>query len=61
MMSSFTTRQFELFTCELFKGLGYNEFLMLDGPDGGKDVILNGKRNSFYKYIITTQLPKIKY
>ena len=43
MLASLTPRQFELFTYELFKGLGYNAFLMPDGPDGGKDVILNGK------------------
>jgi HJR/Mrr/RecB family endonuclease len=43
MLSAFTPRQFELFTYELFKGLGYNTYLMPNGPDGGKDVILNGK------------------
>lgn len=43
MLSGLTPRQFELFTCELFKELGYNTYLMPDGPDGGKDVILNGK------------------
>lgn len=43
MLSAFTPRQFEVFTSELFKGLGYDTYLMPEGPDGGKDVILNGK------------------
>ena len=43
ILAGFSPRQFELFTYELFKGLGYNAHVMPDGPDGGKDVILNGK------------------
>ncbi len=38
--------EFELFTANLYKGLGYKVEVMPKGPDGGKDVILedgNGK------------------
>ncbi|MVX64823.1 hypothetical protein GKZ28_14080 [Clostridium chromiireducens] len=34
-------RQFEYFCAELFKALGHKVYLMPDGPDGGKDVIVD--------------------
>lgn len=34
-------RQFEYFCAELFKGLGHEVYLMPDGQDGGKDVIVD--------------------
>lgn len=43
MLTAFTPRQFEEFCYELFQALGYNAYLMEDGPDGGKDVILDNK------------------
>jgi hypothetical protein len=43
ILSAFTPRQFEIFCYELFKALGYRAKLMPDGPDGGKDVILDNR------------------
>lgn len=43
LLSGLTPRQFEIFCYELFMALGYDAYLLPDGPDGGKDVILNKK------------------
>lgn len=43
ILQAFTPRQFEIFAHELFKALGYDSYLMPDGPDGGKDIIVNKK------------------
>lgn len=41
ILSAFSPRQFEVFCYELFKALGYKAHLTPEGPDGGKDVIVN--------------------
>lgn len=43
LLKSLSPRQFEVFCAKLFKELGYEVYLMPDGIDGGKDVILNNK------------------
>lgn len=43
MLTAFTPRQFEEICYELFQALGDDAYLMEDGPDGGKDVILDNK------------------
>lgn len=43
ILQGFTPRQFEIFAHELFKALGYDSYLMPEGPDGGKDIIVNNK------------------
>lgn len=43
ILQAFSPRQFEVFAHELFKALGYDSYLMPDGPDGGKDIIVNNK------------------
>ncbi|WP_160360589.1 restriction endonuclease [Clostridium chromiireducens] len=43
ILKSLSPRQFEYFCAELFRELGHKVYLMPDGPDGGKDVILDDK------------------
>ncbi len=40
--------EFELFTANLYKGLGYKVEVMPKGPDGGKDVILEDRNGKVY-------------
>lgn len=40
--------EFEIFTANLYKGLGYKAEVMPKGPDGGKDVILEDSNGKVY-------------
>lgn len=43
ILKTLTPRQFEYFCAEFFRLMGHKSELMPDGPDGGKDVVLDGK------------------
>lgn len=47
-INNMSPRDFEVFCYKLYKNLGYSSFLMPDGPDGGKDVILTDSSNTKY-------------
>lgn len=43
ILKQLSPRQFEYFCSEFFRELGHEVYLMPDGPDGGKDVIVDDK------------------